>query len=60
MPLLPENYQVGCLNFYRRETYKPGMMRVLSRGTASPNSQPRAGPTTSGCQTKMKSVGRHL
>lgn len=37
-PLLPENYQAGYLNFYRRENYKLGMMSVLSKGTASPNS----------------------
>lgn len=60
MPLVPENYQAGCLNFYRRENYKPGMMCVLSKGTASPNSQPIASPTTSWCQTKMKSIRRDL
>lgn len=50
---VPENYQARYLNFYRRENYKPGIMNVLSKGTANPNSQPSASPTTSWCQTKQ-------
>lgn len=60
MPFVPENYQARYLNFYRRENYKPGMMGVLFKGIDSPNSQPSTSPTTSWCQTKMKSVRRDL
>lgn len=52
--------KLNYLNFYRRENYKPGMMSVLSKGTASRNSQPSASPMTSWCQTKTKSVRRDL
>lgn len=47
MPLEPENYQSGCLDFYSGKNYKPGMLSVLSKGTASSNSQASARPTTS-------------
>lgn len=47
MPLEPESYQIGCLDFYRGKNYKPRMLSVLSKGAASPNSQPSASPTTS-------------
>lgn len=57
---VPESYPARYLNFYRWENYKPGVMSVLSKGTASPNSQPSGSPTTSWCQTKRKSVRRDL
>lgn len=60
MPLLLQNYQAGCLNFYRGENYKPGVMSISSKGTASPNSQPSARPTYIMMPTKMKSMKRDL
>lgn len=60
MPLLLQNYQAGCLNFYRGENYKPGVMSISSKGTASPNSQPSAHPTYIMMPTKMKSMKRDL
>lgn len=31
MPLEPESSQAGCLDFYREENYKPGILSVYPR-----------------------------